>query len=283
MQRAGAVQQLGFVDFTTTLVRETYQVIVDASMEQLKAYGELVAAVSKTLVEYQSGVVGGTDTEREAKADDYISNVLGFELTTATPATQLTLAEEQVDALKEHFAGVLVLAKPIDHGTRMAGDKIKLGKVSATTETDVGLRTFVVAKLNEGAKQSYELLKAILKIGMQKVAVTDGKIYTRLTFHVDAQESQSRTMQDISQRATDWSVSSSLTNKGSASLGLGLGKLGSLTAGHAMSHTLAGAASGRSLRVHVVNEQSSSAINVSVDIIGGVEINFRTETFPTVE
>jgi hypothetical protein len=35
--------------------------------------------------------------------------------------------------------------------------------------------------------------------------------------------------------------------------------------------------------VSVVNESSSAATNVTVDILGEVKIQFRTETFPSIE
>ena len=43
---ASQLEKIGFVDFTVDLVKGVYEVIVNASMEQLEAYAELVTKVS---------------------------------------------------------------------------------------------------------------------------------------------------------------------------------------------------------------------------------------------
>ena len=45
MAAATQLEKIGFVDFTVDLVKGVYEVIVKASMDQLKGYAELVSQV----------------------------------------------------------------------------------------------------------------------------------------------------------------------------------------------------------------------------------------------
>jgi hypothetical protein len=107
---------------------------------------------------------------------------------------------------------------------------------------------------------------------MQKVVVTNGEINTKLTFHVDATDAYSRTADSYQTRSRGWGGSASSAIGGFAS------RILSTATANATA-----AISGTRLNVAVVNEKSSSATNISIDIIGEVRIQFRTETFPAVE
>jgi ABC-type nitrate/sulfonate/bicarbonate transport system substrate-binding protein len=100
---ASQLEKIGFVDFTVDLVKGVYEVIVNASMEQLEAYAELVTKVSKSLEEYQDEVLGPDETEKQEKAENYITEVLGFK-----KQDTYTLTDDQATALREHLAGISV-------------------------------------------------------------------------------------------------------------------------------------------------------------------------------
>ncbi|MGI6452404.1 MAG: hypothetical protein ACOX0E_02815 [Syntrophomonadaceae bacterium] len=90
---ASQLEKIGFVDFTVDLVKGVYQVIVNASMEQLEAYAELVTKVSKSLQEYEDEVLGPDEKDKQAKAENYIKEVLGFKEQEAYTLTDDVSAE----------------------------------------------------------------------------------------------------------------------------------------------------------------------------------------------
>lgn len=263
---ASQLEKIGFVDFTVDLVKGVYQVIVNASMEQLEAYAELVNKVSKTLQEYQDEVLGSSDTDKNEKAEKYIIDVLGF-----NKGETYTLTDDQAAALKEHFAGVTVKEGEQEKGI----DDYITDSGTSKSISHEDLLKLVLEKLKKSTEHSYDLLKTILKIGMQKVVVTNGEIRSKLTFHVDASDDYSKTISTYSNRSSGWGIGGGLSGSATGLVGKVFGA--------ALGIGLSGGYSNRKLNVSVVNERSTSATNVNVDILGEVLINFRTETFPTVE
>jgi hypothetical protein len=272
------LEEIGFTEFTTDLVRDVYRVIVESSMDQLKAYADFVSVIAKTVAEYQKEFAGKDSAEETEKANDYIANVLSLnseaddsdEVEIGEPTTEdpnVTIGE----ALVEHFAGVTV---EVPEGATTVG-KIMEDYVDENELPYGNLRAFVTAKLKKNAEDSYALIKTILMIGMQKVVVTDGRIRTKLTFNVVASETYSKTNNLCTTKSSQWG----------GKIG-GRGFLGRGIAGIAMGNFLGGGVSGSyggsKLTVKVMNEKATAATNVTIDIMGEVDIHFRTETFPVV-
>jgi hypothetical protein len=266
---ATQLERIGFVEFSTHLVRDTYRVIIESSMDQLKAYADFVSKVAEGLSDYQDQVIGETDEQKKANAHSYIEEVLQLEV--AEPANddqEFDLDEEKRTSLEQHFLGVLVGDKDI---STVIGDdnKIKLGE----------LRSFVLELLKKNAKESYDLLKTILKIGMQKVVVTNGQIRTKLTFSVDATDTYTKTESDYQRNASRWGVRGSISGR----YGGIAGKIAGVVFGNFIGGGIGGGYGSSKLNVAVVNEKSTAATNIDIDILGEVNIQFRTETFPSVE
>ncbi len=296
-----------FVDFTTGLVRDIFRTLVDSSIEQLEAYAELVAKVSGSLADYEQRVVG-TDAEFQARGLDYLKSVIvpsfsssptgtvtmtgTFPSGTYSPTT-IGLDATKLANFKAAFAGVNA---DLGHGPTAidgASDPTAATPTPVITESGgtysintLDLHKFCIAKLKKEVKASYDRLVMILKMGMQKLVVTDGEIKTSLTFHVDASDSDSITSsqveQDYSQKSTSWGVNGGFG--GSRSLS---GKL----AGNVISRSLGGSISGgvssnsfkSRLKVNVMNEKKTAVTNTSVDITGGVTIHFKSDYFPSVD
>ena len=100
---------------------------------------------------------------------------------------------------------------------------------------------------------------------MQKIVVDRGLIATKLTFHVDANETTSLASTDIKIKSKSFGITGGLSG-GSKKFS------GRLSAGYNSSN----------LSVSVINEKSSAVANMSADIVGEVRIEFRTESFPSI-
>lgn len=260
LPKTSQLEQIGFVDFTTGLVKNVYLTIVEASMEQLKAYSEYVEAVSQSLQEYQNKTIG-VGNEQEDKVTSYIRDVL--ELDPSLPNNPLTL--KQKEALAQHFAGVTVPGANDGDKLKPIEDFISGSNDTFAIETAL-LRDFVLNLLKSNAEETYKLLKTVLQIGMQKVVVTNGEILAKLTFYLGAAESFSSETYRMKQKGKSWNL------KGKVS-----------ATGGWVSGGLSGGISKSSLKVSVVNERTFSAAQVGTSIVGEVKINFKTESYPLLE
>lgn len=254
------VNDINFDKFTSNLVKNVYETIVKASMDQLNSYAKLVRDVSEPLATYQSNLLGDNNA-RETKARDYIRTVYGLP-NPANTTDKYSFDDDKKEAILKDLDGVnytpsgSTTAKKIND----AGVITVNGTVNDISQTD--LVGFVVAKFNSETEKSYELIKTILKIGMQKVVIKDGFIATKLTFKVDYNENVSKTASDVSTKANSYggSLGGSFLNFG----------------GSAYYNDV-------SYKVNIVNEKSSAALNISADIIGEVKLSFYTETFPPAQ
>jgi hypothetical protein len=262
------LNKIGFVEFTTDLVKNVYNVIVQASMDQLKAYAELVKDVAKTVAEYQESVgVGDNAEELPTNIKNYIKEVLGLEADESGTNYEYKDPEpanvtDKKRALITNFSGVAI---DVD-GTSTSIDGLIEIDTGGTTLTVLvaDLDKFVKAKLQKGAADTHTMLVTIMKLGLQKIVVTEGFIGTKLTFHVDAQETYSKASTDVDSKSKSFGLSGGIS--GMKFIGGNLG----------------GGMSQNKLKVTVVNERSSAVANMSADIVGEVRINFRTESFPSV-
>lgn len=287
--------QQSFVGFTTHLLHDVYKILLDATVEQLEAYADLVANVSGTMADFEVRMVGDA-AAFEARALDYINTVVipsfglsppltGPVTAPGTPAT-FPFDPTTIETARTAYAGAVAKIGGQDKDFS-AALTTSAGAGGATyTMPTADLIALTIAKLKLDVKSSYDKLVTILKIGMQKLVVTDGEVKTALTWHLHANDSDERsassTTQAFEQSASSWGVSHAATR----SLGLS-GKLFGLTFGRTRgSVTTAGASGSRGrteLRVQVVNEKKTAVTDLEVDITGSVTIRFKSETFPPVD
>ena len=290
-----------FVDFTTSLVRDVIRTVTDSTIEQLEAYADLVSKVAGTLQDYEVRMVGSSN-DFELRGFQYLNDVVRPSLTALT--TEITNANAsppygaftpanvdfgaKVDDAKSLFAGVSA-----DFGSGDVAFESRLAPTAGGTPDGTGtfmatadLHKLCVAKLRKDIKGSYDKLVTILKLGMQKIVITEGEVKTSLTYHLDSTDSDELTStqveQDILQRTTSWGVKGGFG--GSRKLG---GKLG----GNIISRSLGGSISGgvgqtsnrTKVKINVMNEKKTAVTNSSVDITGSVLLRFKSDYFPSVD
>jgi len=265
------LNEIGFVEFTTDLVRNVYEIIVDSSIEQLNNYAELVKDVSKSLVDYQQETTGiqfdkGIGEDNLDRLNSYITDVLELAFSNEDNTAIDPITGDKFNAIDSHFSGITVESGDDQKSfTKTVEESGVIPKENISLDPNV-VRSFIFEKLNRTSSESYNMLITILKLGMQKVVVTDGQIKTALTFNVSSAKTNDKSSREIDAKSSAWSVS------GSAGYRAG-GFRASVSGGYG----------GSKINVKVVNEKSSSAVNMNANIVGSVTINFRTESFPTYE
>jgi len=111
------------------------------------------------------------------------------------------------------------------------------------------------------ASNMMDHLRAMAREGMARIVITDGSIRTKLTFNVNSTEVQA------TQKAKYNSQSFGANIQGSAGWGWGRVSAG---------------ASYSNLSVNTVNESSFDSLTMSTEMIGEVNLKFKTETFPAI-
>lgn len=286
-----------FVNFTSGLINNVLESVTSSTLEQLEAYAGLVANVSGTLADFQKRTLGGTLDESALKyVNDVVIDVFGtnktLEVSGPTDPQTVGFEAQKIEELKGSFAGTSA-SVPLLTGTVITTFDDPNVLVKAGTETAptydmkaAYLLAFAKAKLDRDTEASYRTLIALLKLGMQKLVMTDCTIRTATTFHVDSQDtfetSSSQTETAYSQAAFNWGVNASRAASTSVQ-----GKLFGFLIGRSVSSNISGSAGGSrfssNLRVNVVNEKKTAVVNTDIDITGFVELKFRSDYFPSID
>lgn len=301
---AFGLEQIPFVDFTTTLIREVIQTLVDSSIEQMEAYADLVATLSNGLVDYQNKLVGGSPPERLAIAESYLQTILGT--TTLADPVQVdeTLHSNLLDlfslifieeAIDNTGAGIaLPTGLDADSNGKLFFDELTVP--TSGTPTNVSLdvmRSFAIEKIKSQAKISYDKLETILRMGLNRVVAKNVTIESKLTFHIDSSELQSAdettTDTSFSENSTEWSVNAFFAASGTLKDGkskankkLASGIVNRSYGGHISGGIRSGKTDSK-LKVTVINEKATAATNLNIDILGHVKIEARSDYFPSYD
>lgn len=296
MERAaeGASAQLPlFVEFTSDLVRNVLETVIDSTVDQLEAYADLVAQVSGTLADYQARTLGAPPAHAaKGYINDVVIKLFGKKKTTpvdwSSEPTNIEFDATTLDELKANFAGVLTPT-----GTSTTPDTFDKALIPTPATnptkwemTTADLKAFAQAKLERDTEASYRTLITLLKLGLQKIVMTECTVRTSITFHVDSQDTSERTSSqqaiDYSAKSLSWGVNAALSGSRTQR-----GKLAGNLVARSLGGSISGGASGSrvssSLKVNLMNERKTSVLNTSIDITGFVEIKFKSDYFPSID
>lgn len=274
---------MNFVEFTSTLVREVFRTLVDTSREQIEAYVGMVEALSGGPAQFIANNIGDLD----AAALKYLNEVVRPNYTTdedpytrtetggivTFDPTDVTLKADQVQALTESFVGVLA-----DHDNDDTTPAEAL-TITGNTVPLERLHAYARVMLERAGRRSFEELQALLRMGLSRVVPNKGFIETSLTFSIET-ESTSETKTTSTNSSVDTkSANLSLAYEKSSSPGV-LKKIFGDTISSKLNIGANASASSTNIRVNVLNEKSTAATNLDVDITGRVRIDFITDYFP---
>jgi hypothetical protein len=170
--QAARLNEIGFPEFTTKLITDTFDALIAANMRQTQAYIELVQQISKTLTQYIN------DTRDDINGEQ-LMQFMAIALPPDNPgpnsaptkvASGTTLAESDLTKLN---AALKVDDYP-------SANQVAVPTGTALTQANVD--TILQAVANRLAANKYTLLKEMVKLGILRLVVENGKIETRLTF-----------------------------------------------------------------------------------------------------
>ena len=164
---AKMVQTVDFPAFVSGLIQGVFRAIVESSMEQMRAYGELLAAVSKSVDQFAS------DTISDGNARDFLANRYPSLVTVDTSGEQARLATHP----------------NAEDTTQLARDYGLPGVDLDDEESELALVN--AAKL-EMARSRQQLMATMVLLGINRIVITNGRINAKVVFDMRASDEASR-------------------------------------------------------------------------------------------
>jgi hypothetical protein len=247
-QFGNLVKTVDFPAFVGGLINNVFKVIVETSIEQMRAYGELVAAVAKTAEDYMAENIG------MGQGRDYLAqrfpDLIDVDIDGDGKSSLKVTAEDPEAALAEI------------HGTMgMAGE----------APTDISEPETEMAMVNAArlqmAKSRQQLLASMVMLGINRIVVTDGTINAKVKFDMRSTDTATR-----GYRASAYDRQTSRNRNVSAFGGGFLGFGGGTVNTNEQSH-VATVSTG-------VDESSDSSLEMSAKLQGEVRVNFKSDYLP---
>ena len=168
-QAGELLRQVNFPAFVAELIQGVFQAVVDASIQQMRAYGELVQGVVMSLNDFRDANV----TQNQAR-DHLVSkfpNLMQINITDQGPRAGL---------------------RPGADTDELPNISSMLGMDGEITDLDDEMieEQLVPAARNDLARSRQTLLATMLLMGINRIVVTDGKINARLKFDFRARDTQ---------------------------------------------------------------------------------------------
>ena len=260
-QFGALVQKVDFPMFVSGLIHGVFEAIVDTSIKQMRAYGELVANVAKTVDQFAQDNISANN------ARDYLANRFpdklevgqselsgGFAEGDPPPPPQPKLkvkAEDPEAALKE-ISAELGLPTPI----KDLSDETQEAELVRQARLQI-------------ARGRQQMLASMVMLGINRIVVTDGLINAKVVFDIRASDSARRVAR-ASMADTAHDSFSQKTEVGYDS----------------WFSPVSGSATEQSSSDHVatvqssVEENSESKAEVKAKLTGEVRVNFKSDYFP---
>jgi hypothetical protein len=255
------VKKVDFTKFVSGLIQGVFKAIVDSSIQQMRAYGELLANVAKTVDQFAQ------DNITENNARDYLAGRFpdtfeitseemsgGFEEGAPEPVAQPKLAvkEDAPDNALELVNKVLELKE----------------QITDISDPDAELKIVTAAKL-QIARSRQQLLASMVMLGINRIVVTDGLIHAKVVFDMRAS--------DRVKRHATASSSDREMDRQSVQAELGYSSWfspwrGSIKSSAEREH--------ETMVETSVDDTSESKAEVKAKLTGEVRVNFKSDYFP---
>ncbi len=160
-QAGELLRQVNFPAFVSELIQGVFRAVVDASIDQMKAYGELVQSVVMSLNDFKEQNVS-TNQARDHLASKYPSLM------------QVNIVEGQPRMGVRHGADT----SELPNFKEDLGIDADIGDLDEESMEEV----LVPAARNDLARRRQSLLATMVLMGINRIVVTDGRINAKLKF-----------------------------------------------------------------------------------------------------
>lgn len=157
---------IAFPTFVADLIKGTFQAIINASLQQMEAYGTLLANVAKTVDQFMA------DNISDNNARDWLANAYPshFKVDTRDEGPRVRVRDGADERGKPDFRGTLGIEEDVDLSDDAAEEKL------------------VPAARRYLARSRHQLLSTMMLMGINRIVVTSGRIAAKMGFHIQAQD-----------------------------------------------------------------------------------------------
>lgn len=244
------IGSVNFPEFVGGLIQNVFQAIVNASIQQMEAYGALLKSVAQTVDQFAQDNIT-MNNARDWLMDKYPSSLtITDQNAEETGAPQLSVTTEDSDAFFTQLNAEMGLAQPI----------------SDLNDPEEEVRLVQAARL-QMARSRQQMLASMVILGINRIVVTDGAINAKVIFDLKANDQASRTA-----RASLYDRQAS-SNRNTTVAGAHFGWGGAASKNvNQQSHVTTVASS--------VDEESESKAQLKAKLTGEVRVNFKSDYFP---
>lgn len=239
------VKTVDFPNFVSGLIQGVFQAIVDASIQQMEAYGELLAATAKTVDQFANDHI--TDDQAREQVANRFPSLVKIEKNTETGGARLV---------------------PQTNAEGDSPDTAPLQQFARTTEkvdlsNDDSEQKFLTAAKLEMARGRQKLMALMVMLGINRIVVTNGRINAKVVFDIRAS--------DYAKRAAKAGLTDRSEKESGAAGGFHMPWGGG--GGYARNKHVATVRSS-------IDDDSESKAEMKARLTGEVRVNFKSETLP---
>ena len=183
-QFGALVQKVDFPKFVGGLIKNVFQAIVESSIEQMRAYGELIANVAKTVDQFMPDNIAAGQRPRLA----------GAELSRTRSSVEVAAGRAALRrrrrsrAAADRDAGDAKGENPDAAPRRdQPGARASTRRSPTSPTPNAELRLVTAARL-QMAKSRQQLLSSMVMLGINRIVVTDGSINAKVVFDMRASD-----------------------------------------------------------------------------------------------
>lgn len=243
------MEAVDFPKFVGGLIQNVFQAIVDATIQQMRAYGELLKSVSQSVDQFAQDNIT-LDNARDYVADKF-PDVLRVQDNPDGGGRMLAMGEvDDMDAAMARINAELGLAQPVDD-------------ISDAEQE----QRFVQAARLQMARSRQQMLSSMVILGINRIVVTDGQINAKVVFDFRASDEM---MRDAQAGLTD---TKSSANRNTTRASIGLPWSGASTKNENVQRHMTTVSSS-------VSEESESKQDMKAKLTGEVRVNFKSDYFP---
>jgi len=267
-----------FPTFVSGLIHGVFQSITDSTIQQMKAYQEMVANVAKSLGQFADEHV----TENQAR-DQMVNQFpdmfqIGMDDSGDTPGPKV----QYKDGVDPDVANKSVRAR------------LQMGDGDTFDLSDEASELAVVNRFKmQLAKQRQQMLASIVLMGINRIVVTDGKISAKIIYDVKAQDSltkkRSASAVDMARDAYG-NVQTTTNRKGTFDRGgkstgdSSRDKDGARTSEYSADYYAKGDYENTTNPIitaqTAASETNSDSMQTKINLSGAVEVNFKSDYLP---
>ncbi|WP_260436067.1 hypothetical protein [Burkholderia sp. Bp9143] len=268
------LNQVKFPTFVASLISGVFQSITHSSIEQMKAYQEMIAQVAKSLGQFADENV--TENQARDHMVDQFPDLfeIGMDDSGDTPSPRVQV-RDGVDP---------------DEASKTVRARLQMGDGDTFDLSDEASELAIVNRFKmQLAKQRQQMLASIVLMGINRIVVTDGKISAKIIYDVRAQDTLSKqrsaTAVDLA-RDKDGNVQTTHAGKGTYDRGGKYDSSNDKDNGRQYSADYYAKGDYEYENKPIItastaaSETSNASMQTKIQLSGAVDVNFKSDYLP---